>query len=594
MSTATVAPAELALNSTPVVFQGPLDKANKKDLQAICVALNILIRDEKDQKLYKKDVLIRLIEERFDTETSLAQDARFAQLYEHRKGKKPSKGGEIKTSAEKTAEDLAEQAKTIPALTGANLKLHQKKLTTDPKGSLVPLQLGLKALAEGGVLGRKAPTPSESSLTNASKTSKAPSVEEEDNKEEEEEVAGGKEVLPSPPSTVTGNVLVKFEHPHIENFPSAEVYVGNVAIDQSVSTGGSLIHETKLTTLVPVILNNFSPMKNDRAGRLARHGLGNGGKGHLAIGSVAQHVDGPLPECLAWDRVNHLPLTKSAARDDEYECTLFFQPSATTVLPSAAINLTGAGTDRPLEIAQERAAVAALVPKKGSGPEFYQFMRELVGVTEEFNQPKNVDAGTGLDNYRGFDTYYQKFSKYLRPKGAGYHIPANLQLPATVTVERPERFLGLDCTKIDVIFSCGLKKSSTSDNHILFGKALKLNTDAGEYVRKGRCNEDNAHIRDLEAQFDDMDYGTFKKLLEEELEELEDTKPGPSKRKRSKRARTPNEDSDSDGESERQRKRDKKAKRLQKELSKLQAKGKAGKTKGKGKDKEIDSDSLDK
>lgn len=154
----------------PVVFTGSIDNTTKKPkLQAICEALQIDIRDE-DNKLHNKNTLLGLAEERLFGETSFEDDPRFAELYEHRKAKKPAKGSKKKTSAGKTAEDLAEQSKGSQALTGyaqrrlsgcflpsskcslyrsANLKLHQKKLTTDPQGAFAPLGLQPQAKAGG-------------------------------------------------------------------------------------------------------------------------------------------------------------------------------------------------------------------------------------------------------------------------------------------------------------------------------------------------------------------------------------------------------------------------------------------------------------
>lgn len=118
-----------------------------------------------------------------------------------------------------------------------------------------------------------------------------------------------------------------------------------MSINKTVAADGALRHETKLTTLVPAMLKSQSPMKSkvfilfqsiktnecfleDRAGRLGRPALGNNAKGQMAIGSVAQLVDGPQPDCLDWDRVNNLTLTESAQQAGEYECIMFFQPSA--------------------------------------------------------------------------------------------------------------------------------------------------------------------------------------------------------------------------------------------------------------------------
>ncbi|KAJ7773849.1 hypothetical protein B0H16DRAFT_1450663 [Mycena metata] len=569
----------------PVVFTGSIDGTTKKpQLVAVCEALKIDTRD-KDKKLHNKKTLLALVEEHLFGETSFAEDPRFAQLYEHRNAKKPAKGSKKKTSTEKTAEDLAEQAKGSQALTGANLKLHQKESTTDPQGAFAPLGLQPQAKVARAMRLR---------LALSSRKAKRERESRRRRLKETREAAAGRS-LPQ-------RSRAMLVHPALENYPTTQVFVGNVAINKTVAADGALHHETKLTTLVPAMLNSQSPMKSKGPRRET-------GATGLERTAVAQIVDGPQPDCLGWDRVNNLTLTESAEQAGEYECIMFFQPSATIAPSHAATSLTGAQTDRPLDIAKERAA-AAPVAKKGDGPVFYKFLRDLVGEPKELALPKNTHAGKGLDSYLKFDAYFRKFAPYSKNKGAGYHLPlgtsASTQCldfltrvftaftpPEGVTLENLEQFLGVDWTKAEVIFSGGLKKSATNDNHVLLTKAMRLNTDAGEYIRKGRRNEDDARVRELEVQFDDMDYGVFKALLESELEDLEDTKPGPSKRK-PKRARTP--DSDSEDEEEK-KKREKRARILEKEAKKLRDKGKkkaAAKSKSaKGKEKAFDSDDLD-
>ncbi|KAJ6479388.1 hypothetical protein DFH09DRAFT_1341694 [Mycena vulgaris] len=129
------------------IFTGPVDMSlGKPALQVQCAALGMSIRD-KQQKQHDKKTLVRLIDTMlFVNFLSWEEDARFAPLYQyrkehpqkHKKGEKPKR-----TSAHKATEDLAEQAKSSE-LTGANLKLLNKKVTTDPPASFSQLSLQVK------------------------------------------------------------------------------------------------------------------------------------------------------------------------------------------------------------------------------------------------------------------------------------------------------------------------------------------------------------------------------------------------------------------------------------------------------------------
>lgn len=101
------------------VFSGPIDNNMKKaDLQALARALSLPTKAE--GKTLIKEVLLDSIESRLfgSEDNSLEHDPSFTQLYEYRNIQKKSvKGKKRKTSAQKAAEDVAEQAKPAPKLT---------------------------------------------------------------------------------------------------------------------------------------------------------------------------------------------------------------------------------------------------------------------------------------------------------------------------------------------------------------------------------------------------------------------------------------------------------------------------------------------
>jgi hypothetical protein len=141
-------------------------------------------------------------------------------------------------------------------------------------------------------------------------------------------------------------------------------------------------------------------------------------------------------------------------------------------------------------------------------------------------------------------------------------------------------------TKNHITEASGLKPTATHTLHSLYRKGLKLESDIGTYLRRGRRQEDDHHIRSLEAEFDDMDFGTFNLYIQDELNKLQDTKPGPSKPKTKKR-KVVLVDSDAE-DSEAERKRRKKDRKLEKARLLTKVKG----NKGKGKHR-ADSQHLD-
>jgi hypothetical protein len=141
-------------------------------------------------------------------------------------------------------------------------------------------------------------------------------------------------------------------------------------------------------------------------------------------------------------------------------------------------------------------------------------------------------------------------------------------------------------TKNHITEASGLKPTATHTLHSLYRKGLKLESDIGTYLRRGRRQENDDHIRSLEAEFDDMDFGTFNLYIQDGLNNLEDTKPGPSKPKTKKR-KVVLVDSDAE-DSEAERKRRKKDRKREKARLLTKVKG----NKGKGKHR-ADSQHLD-
>ncbi|KAJ7312576.1 hypothetical protein DFH08DRAFT_822018 [Mycena albidolilacea] len=525
------------------------------------------------------------------TDSSLTGNPKLALIYEEQKrndDKKTKKTGKAKNSADRAADDLATRSKPAQVLTGANVTLHSQNVTTDPPPQFQPLYSQINAKGNGDIyiISWPADTEAITSENGSSPLSANPLTEEGDNTEEEEDketeaANDGEDSTEEDPAinaqmSTQGTVIVKFTNPHDQSYPASETFVHNVAIKNSVSATGGLKHEIGLRTLVPAALLNLSPIKNDRTAKISRPGF-TSENSKMTLGRVADLVTGQIPEELNFDRLNTMALMQD---NEDFFCSLYYEPSKSSpAAPPLPTSLTGSASDRPLEIAQNRAAAT---PKQTQGTlteEFVLLLRISVGVDDALPFRKNKEALDTLHNFRDFDTFFRKFAHFSN-KG-GYLIPAD-----------------------HIIAAADLKKFSTNEVHKLVSNGLKLEHDVAKYLRCAHLVEsdvpgpdaakDTAEIQALEAEYDDMQYKAFKVLITQEVEEQQDNKPGPSKgvkgKGKAKRARS---EDGSEGDEQRKRKENKcdteadkttkEIRCLEKRLNNLKAK--------KGDD--MDSDDLD-
>ncbi|KAJ7460570.1 hypothetical protein FB451DRAFT_1269545 [Mycena latifolia] len=598
------------------VYTGAVDKLKKDELFLLCQALGVE-KDELAKK--KKDTLISLVNTILDTYPSFEEDPQFAGLYEYRK-KKEKKGKPKKTSAVKTAEDLAEQSKAVKPLTGATLKLLQQNVTTDPAPSFRPLNSGPATKQQGERKQDSSPlsTPKSTPVSSSAAVSEKPdapgeeSQDEDSNSEEdsdsdedpgdvkeeeggdkegdkekvaseteEDEDDDGKSDSPSPkkapnkpfkdlgvPKTTQtpASVLVRFRHPTDARVPAQEVFVENVKVTKSELDEGKVKHEATLTHLLPMALKNHSPMKADRAGRLLRPGVYDA-KERMAIGSVAQHTDGgPLPPNLKWARGNTLTLEDFG--DDVFSAELFYEPAATQSVPGLQTSLTGAKTDIPIEIAQQRSQAKTLPTKHSiqDSAHFRNFILEYTQFTR-LSPTTNMTAGNALDSFLRFFPLLEKRKGWSKGN-AGWAIPEDFEAPAWVTSEGWEQYRNGTFTQKEVILASGLKPTSTRYTVTLFQKAKRLPGDISKWVKAPRPQAtEGAEDQEELSPYEDMKFKEFVALVDQKTAEIRERKSDEGdERKKKKKKREDGEDRRSKGK---------------------------GKAKAKEKHRELSSDELD-
>jgi hypothetical protein len=122
-----------------------------------------------------------------------------------------------------------------------------------------------------------------------------------------------------------------------------ELHIKDIPIDFNKTPGGSVEPAVLLSKLIPMALETSSPLKGkiftcfilflrlliycntaDKAGRFSRRGVTDPTT-IVDIGTVAQHMDGPLPRALSFDRVDKLAL--EPIEDGLFGAEVLFAPS---------------------------------------------------------------------------------------------------------------------------------------------------------------------------------------------------------------------------------------------------------------------------
>ncbi|KAJ7883335.1 hypothetical protein B0H13DRAFT_1890419 [Mycena leptocephala] len=514
--------------SETVVFRGHLGKLKKDYLQTICRALG---KSESEVKK-PKSVLIGLIEGELEGESkSFSSDPRFIALERHA----PKETKKKRTSADKTADDLA-ASKGPKAPTAAELKLHNQKVTTDPAPSFRPLSLQTKAATRPKKV--KKPEPSSSPLSSIAPSSSESNHSNRDEKEEEKDDASDDDrkdsdedkkdseedemdVPGTPPPSGEPPILVSFKRPFEGQHPAEQVYVNNIKIMRSTSPGGTVKNEAMLTDVIRKAIENNSPIKGDRAGRFSCPGLHNEEE-IMGVGSVGQHLEQTgLPISLNFERT--VPAS---------------------VIPAPTTTLTGASSDKPLEIANNRRTPAShrIVASAADHP-FCVFLREFA-QENTLSQDTHFVGGDCLDGYLEFKPFMAKFLPFSKTKkGQGYYIPPNFQAPASVVTPGWEQYRNCTFTQDEIILAAGLRRTTTRENIKIFVRIKELSGDLLQWMKTERPSKDDGEASDSDPDstspnrfpYKNMKRIELRNLVNSRYEDLKEEKPEPYKKSKAKK-----------------------------------------------------------
>ncbi|KAK7026971.1 hypothetical protein R3P38DRAFT_3524541 [Favolaschia claudopus] len=589
------------------IFTGNINKFNRATLARLCAALQLNVTGKGGKNPVKEDYLAAAKERVFVSgKNCLGDNPHFAGIQEGSR-----KSGTVKTSAHKAAEDLAEQSKNqAPVITGANLKLRKMGITTDPVGQTRLLKSGAAKPSASGASRSSSLTAladtdggednEDSSGDERGGHEKKEEEKEEEEEEEEEEEAEGKPKGKTASELVNSIVLLKMTN-SANPADIAEAFVPGMKITKTSMANGTTRHEVDLRELVPVALQDasMSPIKKDLSGKISRPGFSAHSK--MVLGKVKDFVLPRQPDNTGGEEEEGYEQLKARVniasldidRENEFfSYSLFFQPSEQTgeksssahAGPSTApvTSLTGAGSDRPKDIANARknsslqsAAPESLIITDQS----LEFIRLLARATDTLVKKivRSDTAADALVNFREFDTYFQKFKEFTYGK-SGYLCSSNYKGTELLESNLPNWRDHCDkkFTKEAIIKAAGLGRTSTNDLHTVFNKGLKLRHSIAEYLKHGGTDSESEAILLLEAEYADMSYNAFTSLIQDLHEDANSHKPqvtkGKGKAKQSvKRGRASSVDAgdDDDAPKEKRRKKSKDGKRKGKEYSKL-------------------------
>ncbi|KAJ7750008.1 hypothetical protein B0H16DRAFT_1844317, partial [Mycena metata] len=406
---------------------GPISKNRKKpELQEIAQALGLETTGTCEVLAARILPVVQANSEEW------AKIPRFSGFYAYKRSKSKS----AKTSSDKAAEDLSEAAKPAKASTGAERKMSELKVSTDAPPSFQPL--GLQHKPAGHKTGQAKPGRHEGNEYDPIVDDGSLGDEFEFGTDNgagpqttlEDELVGDNDTLDElgKQRGVNENVQTVDLVVKLLSFgePPQEVVVPKVAIESSKSPAdGTPIHQAQLTELIPAITENHSPMKV-RGGQFMRPGLRDteNDAGFMNVGTVEQHIKKMRIKPLEFGPANRLQVTPTGK--GYFTADIYYKADAPApagvILPVGPTSLTGAGSDKPLQIAQNRAKMDI-----NANPEtmelFLSFLRDTAKVDlQEYPKATVENMEEALLQYTNYMAVLRVFKPWQK-KRKGYAVP---------------------------------------------------------------------------------------------------------------------------------------------------------------------------
>ncbi|KAJ7105225.1 hypothetical protein C8R44DRAFT_806823 [Mycena epipterygia] len=392
-----------ALNPLGPAVTGPVAKSRKKaDLQNIADALGL-------DTAGTFDVLVLRIRAYMDANTAVLNGMPcFMGLFTFKSAPKAAKQDK-KTSADKDAEDVAENLKSKSAkLTASEQKLNELEVTVEPPPSFkaLGLQHGNNTpkteVKSSSVDDGLSDLSSEYDAVFDDSKSKDKSdieSESEDKKKRKKEGHSEQDVANEGHEIMT--VSVKLES--ADDLPHEMLIPGVEIIKTKSPSDGSIIHQTRLSELLPAVL----------WGRFMRTGLREDAQStYMNAGTIEQHMQKLPIKALQLDASNMLDVKLNDK--GHYGADIFWKldqnpshgaslQSKATILPVQPTSLTGSGSDKPLDIAKERDLHNIHKPENAM-EKFEVYLLNFCGVDlEEYPNGPLETIVDGLVQYRNYE-----------------------------------------------------------------------------------------------------------------------------------------------------------------------------------------------
>ncbi|KAJ7114807.1 hypothetical protein C8R44DRAFT_984203 [Mycena epipterygia] len=476
--------------STPapniVYSKRPLRKKLRKELQAIATAMGL----DADPMV---PVLIKSIEQYMPSNPQIADDPRrFLPLFAHRT--EPNATG--KNSGDKAAEEASEASVPLQEVTGANKTLLARNVKTDPPGQFSPLVLSGEDAMKSNVDDVKSCSESTTSDEGSRDDSLTPEPEEKLKKAQSK-----KDVPVNVPGLEIVQVNFFDELDHSAAPRQVWVLSKEVPIMALAGEDGSTQYTTSLSKLLPVALQNDSPIKGNRGGRIYRPNI-RGDPAHHHIGKIDAILAG---DCRALKIGEVDTYTLRTSPGGSMYCDVFWDRSSQAVAgvtgtneamvlangvdgvnPALAfprptehrLKFNGAGSDVPLAIVTDRALPNPTGPLAADGVHdaFIHFLRTLI-TSKIADMPDLKEV-------------LEIFTPWSRPIG-GYIVPTAY-----------DDYRGTNFTKDELLAAMNIKSSSASKDAALFvPDALKHAPKAKEWYKSGGKTNDDLFAKMTTAKF---------------------------------------------------------------------------------------------
>ncbi|KAJ7683674.1 hypothetical protein B0H17DRAFT_1204973 [Mycena rosella] len=447
-----------------------------------------------------KDKLLASIEHHIKATPQIAEDSRFLPLFAHQANHKSG----AKNSVDKATEEVFEASKPAEAVTGANRALFNKGVKTDPPGQFRKLAPVGKKDENGANLGASEDDPDNSETSSSEGAGGTPEPEPELTLPRIE----GNRKIP-------GVVQINFYDETDRAAPSRQVLVDEFPVLVSTSEDGSRKLTTFLSQLIPAAIKNNSPIK-ERSGRLYHPNI-RSGPGHHHIGKIEALLSGESSALSARQMDEYI--LRPSSTDDSFVCDVFWEPptvagdsarpevsqpiAAVSQAKAEHLQFTGAGTDVPLNIANDRTRHDPMQP--GATPELretfnkylHTLAQNLVPDIPEYGEewPRCVLAGQFLERCLTSVTLLEFFVKWTGAKG-GYTVPKS-------GYEYP----GVKFKKEDLLDALKLGSTSISNLEKYFApEVLEKAPKAQKWVDSKGKSHDNKFRKIKTARFKEYVY----------------------------------------------------------------------------------------